>query len=212
VVLGVGVLVVGVVILLSFIGKHRSPEAVFLAAKEAAEQEDWEGMCECITPESRDQFAGMLLFGAVMMKGMSGFAALGGPEKVQEVEEKFKPVMDVLAKHGLDEETLENMKPQGRMMPGSADNDRLQQVLAPVKNRNKFVADMIAAMQQVSNRERTIPSPWESDATLVDLEIGENSATGYIVQTKNGNERRDKIAFTKIDGSWKIDLPRSIGR
>lgn len=207
--LGIGVLVAGAMIAWSYLGGYGSPEAVFEAAKEAAEEKDWEGFCECVTPESRDQFAGALLLGAVMMKGFSGMAALGGPEKAQEAEEKLKPIIDVLEKHGLDEDTLKNMNSEGRMTPGRADNDRLQQVLAPVKNRNKFVADMMTAMQQLNTTGNTIPSPMESDAKLEDVEINEDSATGSIVQTRRGKERRDKIAFTKVDGGWKIDLMRS---
>jgi len=203
VLLGVGVLVAGVLIAVSFLGGHRSPESVFEAAKSAVQEKDWEGFCECLTPESRDQLAGVLLFSAVMAKGFSGLAALGGPEKAQEAEEKLKPLMDVLAEHGLDEATLENMRSEGRMTPGRADNDRLQQVLAPVKNRNKFVADMMTVMQQVS--DRSLPSPMGPDARLEDLEVGDDSATGYIVQTRNDKENRDKIAFKKVDGNWLID-------
>lgn len=212
VLLVIGVLVAGALIAWSYLGGYRSPEAVFAAAKEAAEEEDWERFCGCITPESRDQFAGVLVFFAVITKGASGMAAFGGPDRAQEAEEKMKPVMDVMAKHGLDEDTLKNMSPQGPMGPGGPDKDHLQEMLAPIKNRNKFIADMITVMKEVGNREDSIPSPWESDARLEDVETGEDSATGYVVQTKNGNERRNKIAFAKVDGSWRIDLPGSVGR
>jgi len=58
-------------------------------------------------------------------------------------------------------------------------------------------------MQQVS--DRSLPSPMGPDARLEDLEVGDDSATGYIVQTRNDKENRDKIAFKKVDGNWLID-------
>ncbi len=209
VVLGIGVLVAGALILWSYLGGYGSPEAVFEAAKEAVQEEDWERFCGCVTPETRDEMAAGMLFIAVLAKGFSGMTARGGPEKVQEAEEKLKPVMDVLEKHGLNEETLKNLVPQGQMTPGRPDNERLQQMLAPIKNRNKFIADMMTAMLQLDDGARRA-SLMVADDTLEDVEVGEDSATGFIVQTRNGKERRGQITFKKVDGSWKIEkFPRS---
>jgi hypothetical protein len=55
------------------VGLIRSPQAVFESAKSAAQREDWEAFCRCLTPESRDQMAGMMIVAAAMMKGFSGW-------------------------------------------------------------------------------------------------------------------------------------------
>lgn len=202
---GIGALAAVGVVLWIFLGSGRSPEAVFESAKTAAEKQDWEGFCECLTPESRDQIAGMLLMGAMVARGFSGMAALGGPDTVREVEEKFKPLADVLDKHGMDEETMKSLRSEGPIRPGATNQEKLNRVLAPIKDRNQFVADMIVAMQSMGNRDQS--TPFQSDATLEDLEVTGDTATGFIVQTRSGTQKRERIDFKRINGSWKIALP-----
>jgi hypothetical protein len=188
-----------------FLGAARSPEAVFEKARAAAEQQDWEGFCECLTPESRDQIAGMMAVNTVMIQGFSRMAALAGPERAREAEEKFKPLMDVLSKHGLDEETVKKMNPQGPLRPGRADPERLQQLLAPISDRNQFVADMIRALQSVDSRAQS--TPFDADVRLEELTITDDTATGSLVRLKDGTEKRTRIDFQRQGGSWKIALP-----
>ena len=149
------------------------------------------------------------MIGAIMVKGFASMAALGGPDRLRASEEKLKPVTDVLNRHGMDEETLKSMKPQGPMIPGQTNPERLEELLAPVKERNRFVADMMAVMRTESNREDF--RPFESDARLEDLTVTDDTATAIIVQTKKGTQKRDRIDFERRNGSWKIALP-DLGR
>jgi hypothetical protein len=185
------------------VGLIRSPQAVFETAKSAAEREDWETFCGCLTPESRDQMAGMLVVVAAMMRGFGGLAALGGPEKAQAAQAKIKPIVDVLDKHGLDEATLKSMRPTP-MQVGQTPPDQLQRVLAPIKDRSQFIADMINAMKQFGAPQDS--KPLQSDARLENVVIDGDAATGTVVQTRNGVERRDEMRFKRIGVSWKIDL------
>ena len=206
---GVALLIAIGVFAWSFLFAHRSPEAVFQTAKTATDNQDWEKFCDCLTPESQDNLAGMLVSGALMVKSMSGMAAMAGPEKAREVEEKMKPIMAVLEKHGLDEETLNESQAETRRAVGGNRQEAIQKLVSPIKDRGKFVGDMIDAMKEIGQREDA--TPFQSDARLEDLKIDGDSATGKIVQTKKGTERKDAIRFQKISGSWKIDLGRPRG-
>ena len=70
--------------------------------------EDMEKFCGCLTPESQDLMAGVLVMSGAMMKGMAvGMAAMGGDEAKAEAEKKFAPIDEVLTKHGVSPEELE---------------------------------------------------------------------------------------------------------
>ncbi len=201
---GVALLIVVGVFAWSFLFAHRSPEAVFQTAKTATENQDWEKFCDCLTPESQDNLAGMLVYGAMMVRSMSGMAAMAGPDKAREAEEKMKPVMAVLERHGLDEQTLKESQAETQRAVGGNRQEMIQKLVSPIKDRGKFVADMINAMREMGQQENA--TPFQSDARLEDVKIDGDSATGQIVQTKNGVERKDGIRFQKISGRWKIDL------
>lgn len=199
---GVAVLVVAVWAAFRVWGMFGGPEAVFATAKQASQNEEWEKLCSCLTDESRDALAGMTVVAAGLMRGFGQFAALAGPAKVQAAQAKMQPVVDVLNKHGLDDATLKSMPATG-LAGGPPSGDRLQQLLAPIKDRNRFVGDVIRAMKQVTNQ--SMPPPFQSDARLEDLKIDGDTATATMIQTVGGKERREPLKFRKVGISWKID-------
>ena len=171
---GVVVLVVAGMFAWSMLGSYSRPEAVFETAKQAAQKDDWETFCSCLTDEARDALAGMMAASAGMLRGIGQFAAIGGAPKSQLAKEKIQPVIDVLNAHGLDEAAFKGM-PAFNPMTGPPSGDRLQQLLAPIKNRNRFVGDVIRALKQVSNR--TPPMPLLSDARLEDVKVDGDTAS-----------------------------------
>ncbi len=175
---------------------HATPEDVFKAAKAATDKEDWKGFCDCLTDDSRDTFAGGMAFAGAMMKAFGG---LGG----KDLQAKLKPIDDVFNKHGLTEEALK--KTPG----GGAEKDMakaMKELVAPVKDKSAFVADMLAALKQAGEGKGKDSGPFPKDAVLKDLKIDGNTAKGVIV-TKQGGEKSEPIEFRKVGAGWKIDIP-----
>jgi hypothetical protein len=188
---------------------YRTPQEAFDAAKKAIEREDWKGFCATLTDDSRDTLAGGMVMMPLMLKG---FVKLAPEDKQKEILAKLKPLEEVMAKHGLTEEALAKMKDAKPAGKGpEAIMQAFKQLLAPVKDRSAFVADMIAAMKKLDPKQAK-QGPLAADAELKDVKIDGDTAKGVIVTKKDGQEKRDPVAFRRIDGSWKIDLPLDLGK
>lgn len=205
VVAGLAVLAIAGFFLWPLVMGGQSPEAVFETAKAKSQARDWEGFCDCLTPESQDAMAGMMLASVVMLKEMSGMAALGGSERLKEAQQQLTAVTAVLDKHGLTDEKLKELRGAAPGMP-LREPDRVKQMLAPVKNRGQFIADMLRTMMQLGNRAET--APLEADAVLENVQISGDTATASLKQTRDGTQRSETMNFKRVNGVWKIALPQ----
>ena len=171
-------------------GGYESPQVVFDAAQAAANKKDWKALCGCITPESRDKMAGGIAFAGAMLQQ---FAALGG----EEGKKKAAKIKSVLEKHGLTE-TLKamNSSPVGP-------EEMTKKLLKLIKDRDAFLADMLTAMDDGNTSSNM---PFAGKATLKDVKIDGDSATGTVVFKKDDGEKSDTMAFKKVEGSWKMDM------
>jgi hypothetical protein len=189
---------------------YRTPQEAFDAARKAIQREDWKGFCATLTDDSRDVLAGGMVMMPLMLKG---FVKLAPEDKQKEILAKLKPLEDVMTRHGLTEEALAKMPKDEKL--GGKGPDALKQALkklvAPVKDRSAFVADMIAAMKKLDPKQAK-QGPLPVDAELKDVKIDGDTAKGELVIKKDGQEKRDPISFRRIDGSWKIDLPLDLGK
>jgi hypothetical protein len=187
---------------------YRTPQEVFEAAKKALQKEDMKGFCATLTDDSRDAFAGVMVLMPMMVKGFAKFAP---EDKQKELLAKLKPLEDVMTKHGLTEEALNKMKGEKPAGKGpEAMKQALKQLVAPVKDRCAFIAEMVAAFKKVDGKAKE--GPIDIKGELKDVMIDGDKAKGVIVGTKDGKEKRDPIEFRKIAGSWKIDLPMDMGK
>ena len=169
---------------------YRTPQEAFDAAKKAIEREDWKGFCATLTDDSRDTLAGGMLMMPLMLKG---FAKLAPADKQKEILAKLKPLEEVMAKHGLTEEALAKMKDAKPAGKGpEAIKQAFKQLLAPVKDRSAFVADMIAAMKKIDPKQAK-QGPLPADAELKDVKIDGDTAKGVIV-TKKGGASKSRVA------------------
>src|SRR5690606_2297468 len=109
-----------------------------------------------------------------------------------------KEIDGVMSKHGLSEDAMPTADP-------SAGPD-IEKILAPVKDRSAFVADLFAIM---AREDSDTPLKSISNATLSmpDTPITGDTASGKI--TIEG--RDEKIEFQKVDGSWLIKMPEPSG-
>jgi hypothetical protein len=156
---------------------HATPDAVFAAAKTALNKEDWKGFCQCLTPESRDGFAAGMAFAGIMMQG---FASAGGADG----EKDAKNIQAVMDKHGLTEEVMQkNMEGDS---PANQD-EAAKRLLEPVKDRDAFVADIMAALSNLKGNQKK--SPIEKDATLKDVKVDGDSATATLERRSPSRSR-----------------------
>lgn len=181
-------------------GGYETPEACFAGAKEAVKNKDPLAFCRCITPESQDSLAGAMVVMGGMMKMMSGMASMGGPEAVEKANEQFGPINAVLEKHGVDEDVL---KKAAQLVQQTPDPKALQSAADAVSNKPVFIAEMIGAMEGLSQGPSFAEKMSEEYAgDLKDLKIEGDTATAKTGGTAGGQE----IEFRKIDQGWLIHI------
>jgi hypothetical protein len=187
---------------------YRTPEEVFEAAKMAARKEDWKGVCATLTDDSRDLLAGALVLTPLRFKAR---AKLAGPRE-KDILAKLKPLDEVLARHGLSETVLNNiLAAQAETDPREAIKLPVKRLLAPIRDRCAFIADMFNTLKKV-DESKARRGPINADAELKDVKIKEDRAAGVIVTRTGGKEQREPIAFRRVQGSWKMELTLGQGK
>src|SRR5262249_21336084 len=80
---------------------YQTPEEVFKAAMAAGSKDDWQTVCACLTDDSRDAMAGMLLFAGVLQKAFAF---------KEEDKARLKPLDEAFARHNIDDDVIKNMQ------------------------------------------------------------------------------------------------------
>src|SRR5262249_21311897 len=130
---------------------YRTPQEGFDAAKKALQREDWKGVCGTITDNSLDSFIGQLILMPLMYKRIVNTVPEDRQKEIlakfqKEILAKLKPMEEVMARHGLTEGAIAKMKddkPGGKGLEVLA--QRARKLVALIKDRPAFVADMAAA-------------------------------------------------------------------
>ncbi len=180
---------------------YSSPQEVFNAASGAAAKEDWETFSNCLTEDSRNNVAGMLVISATFMK------AFGEMDKTKG-KERFKPVDDALKKHGVTDEMLKSKDINPINPDANAQRQMIAKLAEPIKDKAAFIGDMMRALKQVSDSKNSM-TPLEGE--LKDVKVDGDTAKGTYVSKKGGKEKSEPIEFRKVDGGWKIELPMTPG-
>ena len=133
----------------------------------------------------------------------------GGSEDDQKLMKKLD---EVLAKHGLADKTVRVLDPlalafltgdlQGRLKIARA-------VLAPVKDRNAFVADLVTTLQKKSNGVGGLN---KGSTELTDVAITGDTAKGIAINKHDGKETRSVILFHKVGATWRIDMTAELNK
>ena len=186
--------------------KFDSPQACFDEAKTQIIKKNYDGFCRCLTPDSQNLMAGMFSMLPSMMKS---FAALGGEEAIKEIDAKFAKINDVIKKHGIEADKLPDMT---EIMKIQQDEDKMKarfnKMLAPVKDRAAYLADLMKALESLQEGQPGAASIADAiNGELKGLTVTGDSATGTLVVKKNGQDQEQPFNFKKIDGGWLIDLP-----
>jgi hypothetical protein len=181
---------------------YNTPQEAFMAALTAAEREDWKGIYECLTDDSRELFASYAAIFGFLAKELSNPDIL-----TDELKAALKSLQDVFKRHGLTDDhmnkfiRIESGAPKPRSLEERKKEE--QEMLKPVKDRGAFIADTLAAMRKL----KALKEGLLREAELKDVKVSGDSATGVMVYKVVGKEQRLAIGFRRIMGSWKVDLP-----
>jgi hypothetical protein len=173
---------------------YSTPQATFDTAKAAAAKEDWKAFAQCLTPDTRDEMAGgMAIFGPLM--------GLSDPETGKQIE-------GVLKKHGIDEKAMDG-PPLGDAK-GSPE-EAMKKLASSIKDRDAFIGEMMTIMKKSGKMKDK--GPMDKTATLKDVKIEGDKATGTLVTKVDGKDVPDPnpVKFRKIEGAWKMDVDMNGG-
>src|SRR5262245_8482177 len=186
---------------------HQTPQEAFLAFMAAGEKEDWKAMCECLSDKTRDGFAAGLIFAGSLAQAF----ATTPEERV-----KFKRVEDVLTKYGVgpSKEPRKALKTKTDFDQAGTDIEKaMMMAVASIKDRNAFIAEMLAAFKQARPDTATNLLAGQffdfKDVTLEELKIQGDSATAVVVARRDGQEARQPLNFQRVEGGWRIEIPES---
>jgi hypothetical protein len=178
-----------------------SPAEVFEASRDALKKNDMRGFCQCLTKESRDLYAAILI--------IQQFALKQEAEKIGTDEQKalVHAGDQVFAKHGLTEEFLAKKQREAllisdRQAPLEEKREAAQAVLAPVRDLNGFIADMLQTASPGAKAEN--PFRVLKDANLSKVKITGTTAVGEI--SLAGQDHPSPMDFRKQGEGWRIDL------
>ncbi len=172
-----------------------TPEEVYERFAAATTDKNWEEMASCVSPEALVEMnASMVAMGGMIV----AFAAMGeemGEEMAEGMEaEPAEPEVDpeelqaqfeaVLAKHGIDDQTMEALEAAG-------DTEMPEAFSSPA-----FFGDLMAFIDSLPGDDEGgfDPAPGE----LENLVIDGDRATASVDGNKGG--------FVRIDGRWYVDM------
>ena len=175
-------------------GGADTPEAAFNSFKSAVSNNDWKTATAQLTNESQDVLAsGMMM--------MAAFASISfDADEAKANEESFN---QLLAKHGLDKGAMESENEDENQDPSAA----MKEMMAPVKDKPAFVADMIAWIDEHAQDDDNGLMEEITTGELKDIKIDGDSASGMIAMSKDGETNEEPIEFRKVNGKWFIHLP-----
>ena len=179
--------------------QYATPEAIFEAAKVAAEKENYTAFCDCLTPDGRDEMAVRFVLIGILLKRVPE----EGPD-AKKANFQAAKITAVMKKHGLTKKTV----PEIDLFFAANEEESRKELLklaSPITDRPAFIADFFGALKEIAGKSdlRLI----EKNAKLEDLDIQGDTATATIVQTRAyaDEEKRSPVGFQKVDGQWKID-------
>ena len=194
-----------------------TPQELVERMRKAADTKDFGEVIPLIHPEHRSAitfflgvFPPLMMVG--MMEGMSGMAAMGGPEKEKEAKDKIAALKkgweDLQAEYKIDINQESASDPMKAMGPGSTAEDRaaafkeLDKLLGHVDHAAFIKASMAFLEKNSDDKEDGVStSSWEKfDIGEVDIQIDGDKAT----VTEKGKD--DKIGLAKVNGRWYIDV------
>jgi hypothetical protein len=179
---------------------YKTPQAVFDAAKKAAEKSDLKAIIQTHSDDNRDLAAGMMLI-------LGAYGTQLGPAvaKTDEDKAKIKKIDAVLTRYGVTPEMAKHAIVLAKEMNGKQPSESLpplRKLLEPVKDRAGLVADMMV----LTDDKGGDPFDDLKTAKLQEVKVDGDVARGSVLVTKDGAEKTEPIVFRKEHGGWKIHI------
>lgn len=173
--------------------KYSSPDAVFAQFKSVGINKDFEGLYEILTPEAQAKAVKKMVGVVATLKKMDEIP--GGDSADVEGKETLAKAVALAKKYGLTEELLGEITSLGNTKDPAI--DKAVESITDPKAYCSGIMKILAEQKKNASMEDGIV-----DATLSDVKIDGDTATGTV--TMNGRTR--ERTFKKIDGSWRIGL------
>jgi hypothetical protein len=179
-------------------GGGSTPQGTFDAMKAASAKHDWNGMVSCMSAETQDLMLGSM----TMMVQFMGMMPGGG--------DKLKGASEILAKHGVKLDAPPKMDLGAD--PSKADpTAAMKQLTAGVKDKPACLAELMEWMEKNGDKSHKAEFDQMADATLSDVKIDGDKATGKVTAKVDGKDQTHDAHFKKIDGKWYVDLSAEMG-
>lgn len=170
---------------------YKTPQEVFDTFVVALKKRDAVIFVGCLTPDSVKHLAGE--------RALRALATRNRVEKSKDKDEqlKYKPMLDVLDKHGLTAKATKDIDPSA-----------FQQRQKSISTLRDLIKDHAAFLTQILAADAKInPKDKNDDVTpkLTGVKTEGNKATATVVISVNGMDIKQPIEFHKVGDGWKID-------
>lgn len=181
-------------------GYCKDPQAVFEAYEKATQKRDYKTVIDCIAPAARKDYAAQIAVQALLLKG-SRFA---------NAEKAVKPMLEVMAKHGLTEKALADITVSSR------DRETVKKAQAGlgklIKRPEAFALEMLAAkgkMLKALSTGRVVRRPpmKRPPMKLEDVKVEWDKASGTMVIDLGGRQLKRQVDFLKGPNGWRMLPP-----
>ena len=139
---------------------YKTPQEVFAAAKQAAANDNWKESCACLTAESRDLLAGVLVMATRQMVifALTGTKAAKDKESTAFVRKVIGPFVERIAnayvKHGLTDKTIKDLEQSNSSAPDKGEpalkvyQTTFTRLGKLIKDKPGFIAEMMPATRE----------------------------------------------------------------
>jgi hypothetical protein len=185
---------------------YKTPQDCFDAILAAIEKKDAPALVGTLTPSAQKRMAATSAGQGVHLRALAEGKDKG--KKNEELAKLYKPLLDVLDKHGLTEEATKDldMDKQGRLTTkGEVAAMKL------VKDPTAFLTDFMSASIKMDKgpEKKDEPKP-----KLTDVKIDGDKATATVIDSIHVKQKdkddqvkeiKRPVEFEKIKGGWRID-------
>jgi hypothetical protein len=123
----------------------------------------------------------------------------------EEFKKAFKPVFDVMDKHGLTDKVLKDFKANQLDLTMKMPEKTRLGLRKLIKKPVALMIDLTTAQEKAQkNGGLPFAQQGKPKTSLKDLKVTGNKATGTIVVDYNGFESKQSVEFVKLNVGWKM--------
>ena len=130
------------------------------------------------------------------------FKAFSALDKEGKMKDKIADLDRIMDKHGLTKEAMAKLMPTKDPKEIEKNNKAITTI---VKDKPAFVGDVMKWLES-ANPGKSKGGPLD-EATLKDLKVDGNKATGTVLTKTGDKEKEEPMEFAKVGGGWRIVLP-----